>query len=84
MDSGNLVDLAAYRNILTLMDDATVGRLLAWRDSLVAAANVGEDRMAFVVPPESLPGVEWLYGSRVVRSDVTEPMVALAVPKPPA
>jgi hypothetical protein len=80
---GNLVDLHAYRRVPKFLDDAVIGHLLAWRASLIEATNVGQDRIAFMVPASSLPGVEWLYGSRVVRADVTGPMVALAVPKQP-
>ncbi len=80
MDSGNVVDLRAHGIMYKLLDDEAIGHLLVWRDRLIAATNLPEDRISFVVPSASLPGVGWLYGSRVVRADVTGPMVALAVP----
>ena len=76
-------DLAAYGRMLRLAEDAMLGKLLAWRDNLTAAVNVQPESIVFLVPERSLPGVETAFGSRVIHADVTEPMVALAVPKLP-
>jgi hypothetical protein len=83
MNSGNTPDLPASGTVLRSLGDAAVAMLLACRGALAAEAGLSEDRIAFVIPATALPGVAWLYGSRVVRADITGPMVALSMPTLP-
>lgn len=75
----NFRDLAAAALAQNRIDAAG---LLDWRQRVIAATAARESDVSFIVPPDVLPGMTEVGGSRVVHSaDVDRPGVILPMPE---